>query len=179
MNKKVLILHGWEGSDAPHWQSYLATELAKDYGKVSFLKFSNFNHPNINIWMNELRDELVEFDPNIVVCHSLACTLWFHLCNNYDIPTIKKIFLVAPPSNNSKIEELNDFFPVSSPKNLNAKNALLVTSTNDPYLNKQEARELQESLNIDMKVLENAGHINSDSGFGEWKWILEEVKTSF
>ena len=42
MNKKVLILAGWGGSDFPHWQSWLASEIVKDYGKVSFLSFSNF-----------------------------------------------------------------------------------------------------------------------------------------
>ena len=26
---KVLILHGWGGSDAPHWQAELACEIAK------------------------------------------------------------------------------------------------------------------------------------------------------
>jgi uncharacterized protein len=36
MQKKVLLLHGWGGSNYPHWQSWLAAELAKNYGKVSF-----------------------------------------------------------------------------------------------------------------------------------------------
>ncbi|HIC78956.1 MAG TPA: serine hydrolase family protein, partial [Sulfurovum sp.] len=32
MSDRVLILHGWGGSDAPHWQSELASEIAKNYG---------------------------------------------------------------------------------------------------------------------------------------------------
>ena len=27
-----------------------------------------------------------------------------------------------------------------------------------------------------MHTLENAGHINADSGFGKWAWILKNIK---
>jgi serine hydrolase len=40
----------------------------------------------------------------------------------------------------------------------------------------EEAKALQKELGIEMKMLENAGHINSDSGFGEWPWMLEELQ---
>ncbi|MEA2098541.1 MAG: alpha/beta hydrolase [Campylobacterota bacterium] len=175
MAKKVLLLHGWGGSDKPHWQSWLASEIASDYGKVSFLKFSDFDFPKLDVWKKELQDELNDFQPDIVICHSLANTLWFHLCNDENLQEIEKLFLVAPPSMKCDIEELKEFFPLEVPKNLNAKDSILITSTNDPYLTQDEAKELQNSLNIEMKVLEDAGHINADSGFGEWSWILSEI----
>jgi len=179
MNKKVLLLHGWGGSDSPHWQAWLAGEIAKDYGKVSFLKFSNYDFPDIALWKKELLSELTAFKPDIVVCHSLANTLWFHLCNDKSIAQeIQKLFLVAPPSLNSNIEELKSFFPLHIPSKLYAKEALLLTSTNDPYMQIEEAKELQKRLNIEMITLQNAGHINADSGYGEWEWIFKELKKS-
>jgi len=176
MSKKVLILHGWGGSDFPHWQNWLAGELAKDYGKVSFLRFSNFDFPKLDVWREELKAELNNFKPEIVVCHSLANILWFHLCNNENIFVIEKLFLVAPPSMRCDIEELKEFFPIKTPQTLCAKESILITSTDDPYLTQEEANELQNSLDIPMKVLEKAGHINADSGFGEWDWILQKIK---
>ncbi|WP_324171656.1 RBBP9/YdeN family alpha/beta hydrolase [Sulfurimonas sp.] len=173
MKEKVLLLHGWGGSDFPHWQSWLAGELAKDYGKVSFLKFSNFDFPNKNDWKNELIKELDDFKPDIVICHSLANTLWFHLCNEENIKSVKQLFLVAPPSLNSKIDEVNSFFPVTIPKNLNADEALLICSTNDPYMTLDEAKSLQKELKVEMHVVKDAGHINADSGFGKWPWMLQ------
>lgn len=178
MKKKVLILHGWGGSDFPHWQSWLAAEIAKDYGCVSFLKFSNIDFPNKDEWKKELVEELEDFKPDIVVCHSLANILWFHLCNELKINQVKKLFLVAPPSLECKIEELKSFFPCKAPKELCAKDALLVASTNDVYLSIDEARKLESALNVPMIVLDNAGHINTDSGYGEWPWILEEIKNT-
>ena len=178
MAKKVLILHGWGGSDFPHWQSWLAKELAKDYGKVSFLKLSDFDEPKLEIWLKELKDELEDFRPDIVVCHSLANILWFHLCNSTNMKEIQKLFLVAPPSLSCKIAELQSFFPVRVPQDLKAKDVLLISSTNDPYMNEEEVKTLQKALNVKMEVIDKGGHINSDSGFGKWPWILEEVKKS-
>lgn len=176
MSKKVLLLHGWGGSDYPHWQSWLASELVKDYGKVSFFKFSNFEEPKLDVWIRELQCELEDFKPDIVICHSLANTLWFHMCNNKIMNNIKYLYLVAPPSLHTNIEELSEFFPVEPPKSLHADNAFLVASTNDQYMDVKELKELQSELGLEMKLLENAGHINAESEFGEWNWILEKIQ---
>jgi predicted alpha/beta hydrolase family esterase len=177
MHTKVLLLHGWGGSDTPHWQSWLAGEIAKDYGSVSFLKFSNFDFPDIDVWKKELLDELSTFRPDIVICHSLANTLWFHLCNEKSLEyEVQKLFLVAPPSMSANIEELQSFFPVDIPSKLYAADVHLVGSTNDPYIDMQELQELQKILNVEMTILQNAGHINAESGYGKWDWILNKVK---
>ena len=179
MSQKVLLLHGWGGSDYPHWQSWLAGEIAKNYGTVSFLEFSDFESPSFSVWKQELLTHLKEFKPDIVICHSLANTLWFHLCNTNAIQKVQKLYLVAPPSIKCEIPELGNFFPLDMPKNPHAKETLLVASTNDPYMNIDEAKELQKSLGVEMVVLENAGHINADSGYGEWPWILKKIKEDF
>ena len=177
MNQKVLLLHGWGGSNFPHWQSWLASEIAKEYGTVSFLEFSDFNLPRLELWKNELKNELHSFKPDIVICHSLANTLWFHTVD--EIQEIKKLYLVAPPRFTCEIDEIQEFFPLTLPTKTSAKETLLICSTNDPYMDIDEAKELQNALQVSMKILENAGHINAESGYGEWPWILEEVKKDF
>ena len=176
MSQKILLLHGWGGSDFPHWQSYVACEMAKEYGCVHFLRFSDVDTPKLSIWMQELQEALEDFKPDIVLCHSLANTLWFHLCNTQPIKQIQKLYLVAPPSLDCSIPELSEFFPVQAPKNLYAKESLLITSTNDPYMTTTEADNLQKQLNIPMKVIQNGGHINSESGYGKWEWMLKELQ---
>jgi predicted alpha/beta hydrolase family esterase len=176
--KRVLILHGWGGSDFPHWQSWLAAEIAKNYGSVSFLKFSNTDFPQKDLWMSELAKELEEFKPDIVVCHSIANILWFHVCNDVMPREIEKLFLVAVPSLKCDIKELESFFPCEIPKNLYAKEILLIASSNDPYMTEEEAGELQKKLSIPMKVLEDAGHINVSSGYGEWPWMFQTIQNN-
>lgn len=177
MSRRVLLLHGWGGSDFPHWQSWLSGEIAKEYGCVQFLRFSDVDAPKLGVWQQELKETLAAFKPDIVICHSLANTLWFHLCNTAQMQVVEKLYLVAPPSLECKVEELKEFFPLKPPKNLYAKETLLITSTNDPYMSVDEAKALQKELGVEMVMLENAGHINTDSGFGEWEWMLKELQT--
>ena len=107
---RVLILHGWGGSDYPHWQSWLAGELAKDYGIVAFPKLEDIDKPNLDEWLEQLCDIVNYFKPNIVVCHSLANTLWFWYASGNENIKLDKLFLVAMPSLNTNQDELSSFF---------------------------------------------------------------------
>lgn len=176
MREKVLFLHGWGGSDDPHWQSWLAGEVAKDYGTVAFPLLDNPHFPTKNRWMKQVKKLLKEFQPDVVICHSLANTLWFHLCNEGEIDKVKRLLLVAAPRMDLSIDTIKTFFPIEAPKDLYADEVLMVSSDNDPYMSSNEANALRDALGVEMKVLENAGHINADSGFGVWPWALEWIK---
>lgn len=58
MNKRVLILHGLGGSDFPHWQAHLASDLIKDNYIVSFPAFPNRDNPDLNEWKEFLKKRL-------------------------------------------------------------------------------------------------------------------------
>jgi len=179
MKKKVLILHGWGGSHEPHWQWWLSKELPKEGYEVSFPSFPNEDLPNFDEWLHFLKEEFDSFQPNIVVCHSLANILWFHFVEKYPIKELDKLMLVSPVRNDCTIKELQTFFPYPIVKDLKAKEIIMVGSDNDIYLNVDEAIELQSQLNVGLKILENAGHINADSDFGELPcavdWIKREI----
>lgn len=174
MSKKVLILHGLSGSDFPHWQAHLASDLIKESYIVSFPELPNKNSPSLNEWKNFLKEEINHFKPDIVVCHSLANILWFHTCDELDIK-LDKLMLVAPVRN-KPLEEAKSFFPYPIAKDLKAKEIIIAASTNDPYMSLEEAIELQSKLNVGMKIMENAGHINPSSGFGKLDCALDWIK---
>ncbi|UPT77682.1 alpha/beta hydrolase [Sulfurovum sp. XGS-02] len=174
-NDKVLILHGWGGSDAPHWQAELAAAVAKAYGTVSFPLLDNCHFPSKNRWVKQLKEILRDFEPDTVVCHSLANTLWFWLCEEEDfmrkIPQIKRLFMVSPPSLTTDIDTIKTFFPCSLPKNLYAKEIQMIVSDNDPYIQVEEAKNMAEQYEVPLTVIKDAGHINADSGYGKWDLI--------
>jgi len=126
--------------------------------------------------MEALLKEFNHFEPDIVVCHSLANILWFHFVNKYNINNIEKLMLVSPVSQNCEIEELKTFFPYPIVTDLKAKEIIMVGSTNDPYMSVDEIMDLQSQLNIGLKILDNAGHINEDSGYGELSCSVEWIK---
>ncbi|DAB39798.1 MAG TPA: hypothetical protein CFH81_06095 [Sulfurovum sp. UBA12169] len=171
---KVLILHGWGGSDAPHWQAELAATIAKNYGTVSFPLLDNCHFPSKNRWTKQLKSILEDFKPDTVVCHSLGNTLWFWLSQN-KIPAIKRLFLVSPPSLATQIETIKTFFPCPLPDTLHAKEVTMIVSDNDPYITPDEARKIAGHFGIMPIILHNAGHINTDSGYGKWELIEKLV----
>jgi len=67
---RLLLLHGWGGSDFPHWQSWLAAEVAKEYGCVNFLRLHDFDHPRRDVWMQQAAKELRTFQADVVVCQT-------------------------------------------------------------------------------------------------------------
>jgi predicted alpha/beta hydrolase family esterase len=130
---KTLILHGWGGSDFPHWQSELASEIAKDYGTVSFPLLDNCHFPSKNRWIKQVKKLLEEFKPDTVVCHSLANTLWFWLCQE-EMVEVERLFMVSPPSLQTTEATIKTFFPCEIPQNCHAKKIELIVSDNDPWI---------------------------------------------
>jgi predicted alpha/beta hydrolase family esterase len=180
MKTKVLIIHGWGGSSEAHWQWYLSNDLKKRNYDVFFPDFPNKDLPKYEEWLPFLKKEFDMIQPDIVVCHSLANILWFHFVSKYDISVIKKLMLVSPVRKNCKIKELETFFPYPIPTNLKAKEIIMVGSTNDPFMDEDEIMDLQSQLNVGLKIIEDGGHINTDSGYGKlscaFDWIEREVE---
>ncbi len=171
---KTLILHGWGGSDFPHWQSHLASEIAKNYGTVSFPLLDNCHFPSKNRWVKQVKKLLKEFKPDTVICHSLANTLWFWLCQE-EMVEIDKLIMVSPPSLQTEEETIKTFFPCKIPEKIYAKDIHLIVSNNDPWIELDEAENIAKNIDAKYTVIENGGHINADSGYGKWELIEELV----
>lgn len=178
-NDKVLIVHGWGGSDAPHWQAELAAQIAKNYGTVSFPLLDNCHFPNKNRWIKQLKQILVDFKPHTIVCHSLANTLWFWLCQDKSFmektPQIKRLFMVSPPSLATEVNTIKTFFPCEMPEKLYAEEIQMIVSDNDPYIKIAEAETMAKYYDIPLTIIKDAGHINADSGYGKWEFIEDLV----
>ncbi len=175
---KVLILHGWGGSDFPHWQAHLAMELAKNYGTVSFPLIQHPHYPDKKRWLMQLKSIMEEFQPDIAVCHSLANTLWFWYQKEEKKCRVKNLYMVSPPSLDTDLPTLSTFFPASLPDDIGAGHATLIVSDNDPYIDLEEAIHISQSINASLVTLSGAGHINTESGYGKWKLIEQLVMES-
>jgi len=168
---KVLILHGWGGSDAPHWQAELAAEIAKNYGTVSFPLLDKCHFPSKNRWIKQVKQILEDFKPNTVVCHSLANNLWMWLCEENGMIEVDRLFMVSVPSFNTKEKTIKTFFPCPLPNNIYAKEVHMIVSDDDPWVQLEEAKKIASHYNATFTTLENAGHINADSAYGKWELI--------
>ena len=176
MPKNILILHGWGGSDAPHWQAWLAKELHHLGYQVHFPELHDRELPLLQDWLAILHHHITTNPPEILITHSLGNMLFLHYQERYGVIALEKLLLVAPVSQKCKLAELQEFFPYPTPTH-NAQKSLLIGSTNDPYISKEETHQLGSILSCQVKILEDAQHINADSNYGAWpfalSWVIE------
>src|SRR4051794_17811605 len=93
-----LILHGWTGSGVEHWQSRLALALRRARERVLYPELPDPDEPQRDRWLAALDEQLaVAGADTTVLCHSLACLLWFHHAARKPQP-VTRALLVAPPT---------------------------------------------------------------------------------
>jgi predicted alpha/beta hydrolase family esterase len=181
--QSFLIIHGLGGSGPDHWQTWLATELRKRNHPVCYPTFSQFNSPNKEVWLEELKGSIqtIPADSQLtVITHSLGCLLWFHYTATLSKRIAGQAILVAPPSPTIVLSEAKTFYPVplmGDHLSRAAGDTLFIHSTNDPYCNMEDA---QNFLNLAQRslILPDAGHINTASGHRKWPWMLDECLTN-
>lgn len=112
-------------------------------------------------------DTLDEKCRAVVVAHSLGCHLVLKC-----LPTIKNrvagVFLVAPPDLTSPAFtiDLSEF--AGDKKKIPHVSGCLVYSENDPYASIAYSERLALDLGLHAFNVGRLGHINADSGLGEW-----------
>ncbi len=84
------------------------------------------------------------------------------------IPALKGALLVAPVDvdRSDSPKQLKEFSPV--PRDLLPFPTVLVASSNDHYLSLDRAREIARGWGSRLVDIGAAGHINGESGLGDW-----------
>jgi uncharacterized protein len=180
-----LILHGWQGSDAPHWQSWLASELRSAGHAVSFPDLPQRDTPRCEAWLAALHALRESLTPaTTVVCHSLGSALWLHYSAAHQ-PHVARVMLVSPPGAAALRQyapQMQGFLPVPlKPLNpLNAAtlkaapgNTQLVCTAGDPFCEETAAAHYGAPLGLACSVLPPEwGHLNAAAGLGPWPQML-------
>jgi len=91
------------------------------------------------------------------------------------MPTVKRLFMVSPPSLNTREQTIKTFFPCEIPDNIHAKEIHMIVSDNDPWVKTDEAERIASQINASFTIIHDAGHINADSGYGKWEFIEKLV----
>ncbi|MCQ2011525.1 MAG: alpha/beta fold hydrolase [Sporolactobacillus sp.] len=172
-----LVLHGLGGSTSGHWQEWLTKELKKRGERVWFPQFPQWDHPVRESWINcleETIDEIPKDEPLVVVTHSLGCILWIHYASQHNARKVDRVIMVCPPSEHLDNPEIQNFFPLPKDKASLpsiAKKTLLILSTNDRFLPQEEMKQYFD-FHVPCLIFPEQGHINIQSGYGPWPWIL-------
>ncbi len=163
--ERVLILPGWQNSGPAHWQS--RWEALHGFERV---QQADWNRPLRGDWMVQLEEAvLADARPTALVAHSLGCQLvaaW--AAHSRLAGRIGGALLVAPP----------DTAHADTPPQLASWRAiarqrlpfptLVVYSSDDPYCCADRAGQMAGDWGAAALCLGAAGHLNADSGLGDW-----------
>ena len=170
---QVLILPGWQNSGPAHWQS--RWEALHGYVRV---EQHDWMRPLRGDWIARLEEVLLDqaqhnagtnSKPCVLVAHSLGCLLvaaWAAHSRNTHL--VKAALLVAP--GDAAREELRPVLTSWAPvvmQRLPFK-GILLGSQNDPYCSLQRAQAFASAWGAEFIDYGPAGHINGESGLGDW-----------
>jgi uncharacterized protein len=161
----VLILPGYGDSGPEHWQSRWE---AGDRACRRVVQ-RDWLLPRLDDWLETLAHHIAECAaPPVLVAHSLSCSLVAHWARQPGA-SVKGALLVAPADVDSPDhtpDEVRGFSPM--PRARLPFPSIVVASSDDPFCALDRAGLFARSWGGRLVLLEGAGHINADSGFGEW-----------
>jgi predicted alpha/beta hydrolase family esterase len=158
-----VIVPGWRNSGSGHWQSLWAQRLA---GAVRVeMPEDDWQRPKRSVWVQAIaRTILAQPGPVVVAAHSLGCIATTHLPS--DVARRIQGALLVAPADPERRGVLADFAPV--PYQPLPYRSVVVASTTDPFCPVRTAGAYARSWGSEVVRLQNAGHINVESGHGEW-----------
>jgi predicted alpha/beta hydrolase family esterase len=163
--QRVLILPGWQNSGPGHWQS--RWEAQHGFTRV---EQADWDWPRRGDWMARLDEVLLDGSrPALLVAHSLGCHLvaaW--AAHSQHTQRVQAALLVAPPD-----LERDDMPPQVCTWRPIVRQRLpfpakLLYSDNDPYCAPSRALRLAADWGSKAVDVGAAGHVNGDSGLGDW-----------
>ena len=161
MAATLVIVPGWRDSGPGHWQSLWAERVE---GALR-VQQDNWITPSRNSWVASIASTILSAPgPVVVAARSLGAVAVSHLPEEA-AARIQGALLVAP-ADPERRAVLSDFAPV--PYARLPYRSVLVASTNDPFCPVRLAGAYARAWGSEFVRLPDAGHINIESGHGEW-----------
>ena len=165
MNCDVLLLPGLWNSGPRHWQS-LWHEQHPHWRRAEHRDWTN---PHCDEWVAELNAAIADcHGATLLVAHSLGCMLVAHWALSRSPLKVAGAFLVAPSDveASSYPADVNCWAPI--PLQRLPFPSLVVGSANDPYASAARTGAFAAAWGSRLVEIGDAGHLNTDSGHGDW-----------
>lgn len=161
---ELIMVPGFGGSGQAHWQS----RWEKNDPSIRRFKPRSWDDPELSDWIEAL--ELIvskASSPPVLVAHSLGCLLVASWQQVSSLPVSAAMLVAVPDPHTPGFSDTAPSFSTVPVEPLRFP-SLIVSSTNDPYdalgYSKVKARHWKS----DFHSLGPLGHINGDSGLGDW-----------
>ena len=164
-SSRVLLLPGWQGSGATHWQS--RWEALHGHQRV---EQDDWFWPRRGDWMARLDEVLLQAsEPAWLVAHSLGCQLvaaW--AAHSRHTARVSGALLVAPPDTEraDTPPQLFNWRPIARQRLPFV--SVVVASSNDPFCDTDRAHQMAADWGSEVVSIGPRGHINAESSLEDW-----------
>lgn len=174
---RYLIVPGWQGSSAEHWQ----THWQKILPECARVEQDNWLLPQRHAWIAQLERQIAaDRRPVVLIAHSLGCVTVAHWAAQASpglLARVRGALLVAPADVERRDcpAALRNFAPM--PCASLPFHSVLVGSSNDHAADARRALQFAQQWGSESVILPNAGHINVQSGHHRWEqgfaWLYQ------
>lgn len=169
-----VLIPGLRNSGEMHWQTIWQNQFPEQFLRV---EQDNWDEPNCEIWIQKIEETLADYNKSelTLIGHSIGCIAIVFWLNKFK-HKVKGLLLVAP-SDADKVgfpKYIAGFSPI--PLNKLNSPSILVASNNDHVTSLKRSMEFANNWGSKLLNLENAGHIEEKSGFGQWKEGFDFLK---
>ncbi|MDP2820642.1 MAG: DUF1749 domain-containing protein [bacterium] len=186
MNKRVFIIHGWDGYPEEGWFPWLKQELENNGFYVQVPTMPESSEPKIETWVSYLNQVVGEVDENtFFVGHSIGCQTILRYLES--LPADKKIggaifvagwfTLMGLETEEEKeiakpwLEKPIDFEKVKQ----HTKNFFAVFSDNDDVVPLNNKEMFEQRLGAKTAIEHQKGHFRESDGVKELPIVLEYI----
>ncbi len=161
---RILLVPGIGNSGPQHWQSRWETE--DDVCRR--VQQKDWENPVCGDWVEALESAALRAGPApVIAAHSLGCLAVAHWLARTSVRIAGALLVAVPdPHAASFPAQAMGFTPL--PRKRFPCVSIVVASTDDPYSSVSFARQCAEAWGSRFVDIGRAGHINADSGLGEW-----------
>ena len=177
-----LLVHGSFGSPFVNWFPYLRNEI-ESIGLVVYTPDfpTGVGYQNYNNWEKVLESYVsagVINKDTVIYAHSIAPIFVCHFLVSYKIK-VKRLVFVCGFNNylgiNDEYDNVNEsmYFDNLDDIKQYAKEIICFYSKNDPYVKYEVEKEFADTIATKQIVIDDGGHLNSESGYTEFKELLK------
>lgn len=167
--KRVFLVHGWDGRPDNNWFPWLSLELRARGFAVESLAMPHAAHPALSEWLEALAGAVKRPDrKTFFVGHSLGCiTIVRYLASLPEGAKVGGCVFVAGFLGDLGIPEISEF--ITAPLDVSSARArsrhfVTVFSDNDPAVPLERSLEFQTALGAKAVIEKRKGHFDDTDG---------------
>jgi len=169
-----VIIPGLHNSNQDHWQTRFERTSPDNFIRIHQ---ENWDEPDCETWINQIEHELTALNHAelVLIGHSIGCIAIVKWVEKFG-HRIKGALLVAPsdPENPNYPSYITGFTPI--PNETLPFPTIVVASDNDHVTTIERSKTFAKNWGSKLVILNDAGHIEPKSGFGNWPLGLELIK---